>query len=83
MSKLDHSYDYKTVNERENILQELRKIAEDQYILVTDEEPPTGVELLVKAPNGRFAIASWRPAYRIFSCQSKGESTLDWSWKML
>lgn len=50
---------------------------------VSDQEPPTGVELLAKSPNGTVHICGWRPAYKIFTCQDKSESSFDWKWALL
>lgn len=53
------------------------------FIFVNEQEPPHQVELLVKSPSGLIHLSSWRPAYGIFSCQGKSESSYDWSWKLI
>jgi hypothetical protein len=53
------------------------------FTFVSEQEPPHQVDLLVKAPNGLIHIANWRPAYNIFTCQDKPESSYDWSWKLI
>jgi hypothetical protein len=50
---------------------------------VSEETPPSKVELLVKSPEGVIHIATWRPAYNIFACQGKRESSFDWMWKTI
>lgn len=54
---------------------------ESKWIDVQEQRPEPYVEVLVKCPTGLVRIASWRAAYLIFTCQSKGESTLGWKWK--
>ena len=53
------------------------------FILVSEQEPPHNTELLAKSPNGTVHLCSWRPAYDIFTCQTKSESSWDWSWKLI
>jgi hypothetical protein len=50
------------------------------FTLVSDKEPPKGRELLVRSDSGVYHLTHWRPAYRIFTCQNKGEDTWGWSW---
>lgn len=50
---------------------------------VSEETPPTSVELLVKSPEGIVHLSSWRESYNIFSCQAKSESSSDWKWKTI
>ena len=50
---------------------------------VSEETPPTSVELLVKSPEGIVHLSSWRESYNIFSCQVKSESSSDWKWKTI
>jgi hypothetical protein len=66
--------------EAKNLLLEL---FDNGFTLVADEEPPHDIELIVKAPNGNIHISSWRPAYNIFTCQSKSENSWNWSWKLI
>ena len=54
-----------------------------EWVSVDDETPPINIELLVESPTGINHLSRWRPAYNIFTCQSKGESTLDWKWKRI
>ena len=53
------------------------------FISVSEQEPPHNVELLAKSPTGTIHLCSWRPAYNIFTCQSKGERSWDWEWKLI
>ena len=55
----------------------------DIFISVGEQEPPHNTELLAKSPTGTVHICSWRPAYNIFTCQSKSESSWNWSWKLI
>jgi len=55
----------------------------DSFISVGDQEPPHNTELLAKSPTGTVHLCSWRPAYNIFTCQSKSESSWHWSWKLI
>lgn len=56
---------------------------QDSWKSVSEETPPTSVELLVKSPNGVIYLSNWRESYNIFTCQSKSESSLDWKWKTI
>ncbi len=53
------------------------------WVYVNEKTPPNDIELLAKSPDGTIHLTSWRPAYNIFSCQSKKESTFNWQWKMV
>ena len=53
------------------------------FISVNEQEPPHDIELLAKSPTGTIHQCHWRPAYNIFTCQSKSESSWDWSWKLI
>lgn len=53
------------------------------FISVSEQEPPHNTELLAKSPTGTVHLCSWRPAYNIFTCQSKSERSWDWSWKLI
>jgi hypothetical protein len=53
------------------------------FILVDEQEPPHNIELLAKSPTGTVHLTSWRPAYNIFSCQAKSESSWAWKWKLI
>lgn len=53
------------------------------WVRVYDKTPPILVELLAKAPDGTIHLTTWRPAYDIFCCQSKGEGSNDWQWKLV
>ena len=55
----------------------------DDWVCVSDLEPPKNEDVLVKSPDGKINLASWRSAYNIFTCQSKGESTIGWKWKKI
>jgi hypothetical protein len=50
---------------------------------VSEETPPSNIELLVQSPEGVIHMASWREAYSIFTCQVKSESSFDWKWKTI
>lgn len=72
-----------TEKEAEKLLIEILNIKKDnEFILVYDKEPPHNTELLAKSPNGTLHLCHWRPAYNIFTCQEKRESTIDWMWKL-
>jgi hypothetical protein len=46
-----------------------------------DDTPPENTEMLVKNPhNGSYNITNYRPAYGIFTCQSKSESMYGWKY---
>jgi hypothetical protein len=53
------------------------------FISVSEQEPPHNTELLAKSPTGVVHLCSWRPAYNIFTCQAKSESSWDWCWKLI
>ena len=53
------------------------------WVYVWEQDPPSNVELLAKSPAGLVHLVSWRPAYRIFTCQCKGEYSMDWCWKLI
>ena len=55
----------------------------NRWVSVAEKEPPKSMEVLVKSPDDVVSIASWRPAYKIFSNQSKHEDSFDWSWKLI
>ena len=57
--------------------------ASGSFISVSEQEPPHNTELLAKSPTGVIHLCSWRPAYNIFTCQNKSESSWDWSWKLI
>ena len=50
---------------------------------VSEKTPPIHVELLVQSLSGVIHIASWRPAYNIFTCQEKSEESFNWKWKII
>lgn len=56
---------------------------QDRWKTVYEETPPIHTELLVKSPEGIIHLASWRESYNIFTCQCKGQSSLDWQWKKI
>ena len=56
---------------------------QNSWKLVSEETPPTSVELLVKSPNGIIYLSSWRESYQIFSCQEKSEASLNWKWRTI
>ena len=47
------------------------------------KKPPEKELLLVKTPDGFLHLSYWRPAYSIFSCQSKGDFVYDWKYAIL
>ena len=59
------------------------KQEQEEMTLVNEQNPPINEQLLVESPSGEFHLASWRPAYSIFTCQSKGEDSFGWRWKIL
>jgi len=66
----------------QEINQQLRlHVVSHSFIAVSKKEPPKHKELLVQSPDGQNYLASWREACSIFTCQNKGEDSLDWRWK--
>jgi len=65
--------------------EEIIRLVEERigFISVCEQEPPHETELLAKSPTGVVHLCSWRPAYNIFTCQAKSESSWDWSWKLI
>ena len=53
----------------------------NSFISVGEKEPPKHKELIVQSPDGQNYLASWRESYSIFTCQNKGEDSLEWKWK--
>lgn len=53
----------------------------NRWTRVSEQEPPSGVEVLAKSPEGLIHLINWRPAYKIFACQNKEESAYGWFWK--
>ena len=45
-----------------------------------NDYPPKNKELLSLSPDGIVYLCFWREAYRVFSVQSKKESTEGWQW---
>lgn len=66
-----------TTDYAKNLLLRLFEIS-DNWTYVSDETPPNDIELLAKSPNGIVHLTYWRPAYDIFTCQCKSESTSYW-----
>ena len=62
-------------NEREYLIK-WRKVG-------IDKDPPPTEELLIRSPEGYHYLATWRPGYRIFTCQLKTESSDGWEWVKL
>ena len=62
---------------------ELELLQRGNFISVSEQDPPPNIELLAKDPRGKIHLCSWRPRYYIFSCQSKGEESCDWYWKLI
>jgi len=61
----------------------IQQASNDRWVNVNKEKPPNDINLLVKTPSGIMYLTRWRPAYNIFTCQSKGESTFNWQWKLV
>lgn len=53
------------------------------FIPVIEQVPPLNTEVLAKSPEGEVFLTQWRDAYDIFTCQSKGETSWTWSWKLI
>jgi len=53
----------------------------EEWLKVDDEMPPSSDDLLAKSPEGIIHLTNWRPAYNIFCCQNKYESTIGWTWR--
>ena len=56
---------------------------QDRWKTVSEEIPPSNIELLVESPDGIVHLSSWRESYNIFSCQAKSESSYNWKWKTI
>jgi hypothetical protein len=56
---------------------------QNSWKLVSEETPPSNIELLVQNPNGTVHLAHWRESYDIFTCQVKSENSSDWKWKTI
>ena len=56
---------------------------QDRWKTVSEEIPPSNIELLVESPEGIVHLSSWRESYNIFSCQAKSESSYNWKWKTI
>jgi len=59
------------------------KEEQNSWKSVSEEIPPSHVELLVKSPEGVVHLSSWRESYNIFTCQTKSESSFNWEWKTI
>jgi len=72
-----------------NVLNEKTKQAleienkQSDWKLVSEEFPPIDIDLFVQSPEGIIHLSKWRPAYNIFTCQGKKESSMDWKWKKI
>jgi hypothetical protein len=55
----------------------------EKWNKVTEDTPPSNIELLVKSPNGIIHLSRWRESYNIFGCQAKSESIVGWKWKKI
>ncbi len=84
LSKIAQDLEQGTItdNEARTLLLGLLGVS-GSFILVSEQEPPNNTELLAKSPTGTVHLCSWRPAYNIFTCQTKSESSWDWSWKLI
>lgn len=78
----DLTQDKITESEARILLLDLLGVGDD-FILVDEQKPPHNVELLAKSPTGTIHLCSWRPAYNIFTCQTKSEESWDWKWKLV
>ena len=56
------------------------KLFKPKWISVSEQTPPSNIELLVKSPDGIVHLANWRESYNIFTCQNKDESSYDWQY---
>lgn len=54
-----------------------------RWYYVSEFIPPENTELLVKSPDGKVHLTSWRPAHNIFTVQEKTESSEDWKWRKI
>lgn len=73
--------DYYTTEEAKEELLKLFEVVD--YVSVYQKTPPINTQLLVKLPDGSVRLGSWRPSYNIFDFQSKGESSMDYQWKIV
>lgn len=78
----DLTQDKITESEARTLLLDLPGVGDD-FILVDVQEPPHNVEILAKSPIGTIHLCSWRLSYNIFTCQTKGEESWDWKWKLI
>jgi hypothetical protein len=53
----------------------------DQWVLVSECEPPKDIEILAKSPEGIVHLCNWREAYKIFTVQAKYDDSSNWHWK--
>jgi hypothetical protein len=85
---VDHYVEYCKDNPKEEVVIKdfirgfnvAKKLYDPKWISVGEQEPPHNTELLVKSPSGTLHLCSWRPAYNIFTVQTKSESSYDWQW---
>lgn len=60
------------------------KVAEaTKWTYVRDQTPPLNTQVLASDCDGTVYLTTWRPAYNIFTCQYKTDSSLDWKWKLI
>ncbi len=57
--------------------------SQNTWNLVSEKTPPTDCQLLVQNPDGINYLTEWRESFKIFTCQAKSESSLDWKWKLI
>jgi hypothetical protein len=77
-----HKFDHISSEQAVSELLDLFTVS-SSFISVVRQEPPHNIELLAKSPTGTVHLTSWRPAYNIFTCQAKSESSWNWSWKLI
>lgn len=55
---------FSNLKETLNIYRKQNKI--NEFVSVSEQEPPKDIELLVKSPSGTIYLSNWRPSYSIF-----------------
>ena len=77
---------YQSGDDVEMALNEIKTILHrniDTFISVWTQIPPLNVEVVAQGPDGTNYLTSWRESCAMFMCQSKGDSPMDWKWKLI
>jgi hypothetical protein len=57
--------------------------SQNTWKFVSEKTPPIDCQLIAQNPDGINFLTEWRESYKIFTCQAKSESSLDWKWKLI